>query len=243
VSLGRRFKKTTVGKSMFRVPRRTTPRERAAGHWANFFLHIYPVKVRKEEIRFSYSWLLGVASVTLFVSLVVSGIYLMFFYVPSPTTAYGNMQNLLTDVGFGQYIRNVHRWSAHLMVIAVAAHMARVFYRGAYKPPREFNWVIGVVLLMLTLLLSFTGYLLPWDQLAYWAVTVGTSIAAFVPFIGQWLQQALLGGPQVGSASLLRFYVLHVAVLPSLLVLILAIHLWRWRKDSTLDLQGGDTDG
>lgn len=231
-----RFRETTLGRSIIRNPDRVTTRDRAAGHWSNFFLHIYPVKVRREEVGFRYSWFLGVASFTLFVSLVVSGIYLMFFYVPSPATAYGNMQSLHTEVAFGQFIRNVHRWSAHLMVIAVAAHMARVFYRGAYKPPREYNWVIGVVLLVLTLLLSFTGYLLPWDQLAYWAVTVGTSMASYVPWIGSYVSDMLLGGSQVGASTLLRFYVLHVALLPALLVVLIAVHLWRWRKDTMLDL-------
>lgn len=236
MSWGRRFRESTVGRSMIRNPDRVTTRDRAAGHWSNFFLHIYPVKIRRKELYFRYSWYLGVISLTLFVSLVVSGIYLMFVYVPSPTTAYGDIQYLQTQVAFGQYIRNVHRWSAHLMVIAVAAHMARVFYRGAYKSPREFNWVIGVVLLVLTLLFSFTGYLLPWDQLAYWAVTVGTSMAAYVPLIGGWVSDMLLGGSQVGSATLLRFYVLHVALLPTLVVVLIAVHLWRWRKDSMLDL-------
>lgn len=125
------------------------------------------------------------------------------------------------------------------MVLAVAAHMARVFYRGAYKSPKEFNWVIGVVLLVLTLLLSFTGYLLPWDQLAYWAVTVGASMAGFVPLIGETIKGILLGGDTVGSATLLRFYVLHVAVLPLALVIVLTFHLWRWRKDSMLDTREG----
>lgn len=240
--LGDRFRRSAVGRSMLRQPDRKTARDRAAGHWANFFLHIYPVKVRREEVGFRYSWFLGVASVTLFASLVASGIYLMFFYVPSPGSAYGDIQFLQSEVGFGQFIRNVHRWSAHLMVVTVAAHMARVFYRGAYKPPREFNWVIGVVLLLLTLFLSFTGYLLPWDQLSYWAVTVGTSIAGFVPFVGRQVQQMLLGGPQVGSAALIRFYVLHVAVLPALVVVVLAVHLWRWRKDSMLDTERGSVD-
>jgi quinol-cytochrome oxidoreductase complex cytochrome b subunit len=125
------------------------------------------------------------------------------------------------------------------MVLVVAAHMARVFYRGAYKSPREFNWVIGVVLLVLTLLLSFTGYLLPWDQLAYWAVTVGASMAGFVPLFGETIKGILLGGDTVGSATLLRFYVLHVAVLPLAVVILLTFHLWRWRKDSMLDTKEG----
>jgi quinol-cytochrome oxidoreductase complex cytochrome b subunit len=120
--------------------------------------------------------------------------------------------------------------------------MARVFYRGAYKAPREFNWVIGVMLLLLTLLMSFTGYLLPWDQLAYWAVTVGTEMAAYVPIIGDQVKEVLLGGPTVDSSTLLRFYVLHVAVLPSLIIMLLMVHLWRWRKDAMFEQQVEDDD-
>ena len=237
-----RLRRTPVGRSIFRSPSRVTPRDRAAGHWSNFFLHIYPVKIRRRELGFRFSWYLGVISTVLLGSLIVSGVYLMFFYVPSPNQAYTDIQTIQTEVTFGQYIRNVHRWSAHLMVLAVAFHMARVFYRGAYKPPRQFNWVIGVILLILTLLLSFTGYLLPWDQLAFWAVTVGTEMASFVPFIGEPVKEMLLGGPVVGASTLLRFYVLHVAVLPSLIVLVLMVHLWRWRKDSMLDQEGSTTD-
>ena len=233
---------TTIGRSIFRSPRRVTPRDRAAGHWSNFFLHLYPVKMKRREIGFRYSWYLGVISTVLFVSLVASGIYLMFFYVPSPVSAYGDIQNIQTEVPFGQYVRNVHRWSAHLMVLAVAAHMARVFYRGAYKPPREFNWVIGVLLLIVTLLMSFTGYLLPWDQLAFWAVTVGTEMAGYVPIAGDQTKEILLGGPIVDSNTLLRFYVLHVAVLPLSMVLLLSIHMWRWRKDSMLAADAEDAD-
>ncbi len=231
-----RVRATPVARSIWRTPQKITPRDRAASHWSSFLLHIYPVKVRKAELGFKYSWYLGVISTVLLGSLVVSGVYLMFFYVPSPGTAYTNIQTLQTEVAFGQYMRNVHRWSAHLMVVAVAAHMAKVFYRGAYKPPREFNWVIGVMLLVLTLLMSFTGYLLPWDQLAFWAVTVGSEMAGYVPFIGGNVQSLLLGGPVVGSSTLLRFYVLHIAVLPSILIFVLMIHLWRWRKDSMLEL-------
>ena len=130
----------------------------------------------------------------LFGILVLTGVYLMFFYTPSVGSAYGDMQHLRTGVGFGQLVRNVHRWSAHLMVLAVFLHLVRTFFAGAYKKPREFNWVIGVVLLLLTLGLSFTGYLLPWDQLSYWAVTVGTNLVQYVPFLGQSLQNLLIGG-------------------------------------------------
>ncbi len=251
-----RLRRSTVGRSVFRSPPKVTPRDRAAAHWASFFLHIYPVKMRRREIAFRYSWYLGVISTVLLGSLVASGIYLMFFYVPSPNQAYTNIQTIQTDVTFGQYIRNVHRWSAHLMVLAVAAHMARVFYRGAYKAPRQFNWVIGVTLLVLTLLMSFTGYLLPWDQLAFWAVTVGTEMAGYVPVVGDSVKEMLLGGVLVSASTLLRFYVLHVVVLPTVIVVLLMVHLWRWRKDSMLDtdrpvvegtaqpeLEGSATDG
>ncbi len=231
-----RLRTSGVGRSIWRTPQKTTPRDTAAGHWSSFLLHIYPVKVRRAELGFKYSWYLGVISTVLFGSLVLSGVYLMFFYVPSPGSAYGNIQTIQTEVAFGQYIRNVHRWSAHLMVLAVAAHMAKVFYRGAYKPPRQFNWVIGVFLLIITLLMSFTGYLLPWDQLAFWAVTVGTEMAGYSPFVGPQVQGVLMGGEVVGSSTLLRFYVLHVAVLPTSLIFVLMIHLWRWRKDSMLEI-------
>ncbi len=239
-----RIRRSTIGSSFFRSPDRVTERDRAAGHWSNFLLHLYPVKVRKVEITFKYTAFLGVASIVLFGILTVSGIFLMFFYVPSPANAYGDIQTIQNEVAFGQFLRNSHRWAAHLMVLAVAAHLARVFYRGAYKPPKEFNWVVGVVLLVLTLLLSFTGYLLPWDQLAYWAVTVGTAMAAWVPLIGDQIKELMLGGPTVGSATLLRFYVLHVAVLPVALVSVLTLHIWRWRRDAmlTLDTKTGDTD-
>ncbi len=243
MTVGERVRQSTVGRSIWRSTDIATDRDRATRHWSSFLLHIYPVKVRREELRFRYSWFLGVISMVLFASLFVSGVYLMFFYVPSPATAYGDIENLQTEVAFGQFIRNVHRWSAHLMVVAVMAHMSRVFYRGAYKPPREFNWVIGVVLLVLTLLMSFTGYLLPWDQLAYWAITVGSSMAAFVPWVGDQAQQTLIGADQVGSDTLIRFYVLHVAVLPGLMTILIMFHLWRWRKDSTLSYSPrGDHD-
>jgi quinol-cytochrome oxidoreductase complex cytochrome b subunit len=153
-------------------------------------------------------------------------VYLMFFYTPAVGSAYGDMQRLKTGVGFGQLVRNVHRWSAHLMVLVVALHLVRTFFAGAYKKPREFNWVIGVILLVLTLGLSFTGYLLPWDQLSYWAVTV-----QYVPLFGSTLQDLLIGGNQIGQPTLLRFYALHVAVLPAVMVLVLCIHIWRVRKD------------
>ena len=202
---------------MFRHPQLDTPRGRALQGFSNFFLHIYPVKIPKRVLRIRYSFRLGFIAAVLFGILLVTGVYLMFVYTPSVGSAYGDMQRLKTGVGFGQLIRNVHRWAAHLMVLVVAAAPLR----GSSTPaptrgPREFNWVLGVMLLLLTLAFSFTGYLLPWDQLAYWAVTVGTNLVHYVPLIGGQLQDLLIGGHQIGQSTLLRFYALHVAVLPAL---------------------------
>jgi quinol-cytochrome oxidoreductase complex cytochrome b subunit len=127
------------------------------------------------------------------------------------------------------------------MVLAVILHMARVFYSGAYKPPRELNWLVGVALLLLTLGASFTGYLLPWDQLAYWAITVGTNIAGYAPGVGPMMRQLLLGGTEIGQNTLIRFYTLHIAVLPLLITLLVSIHLWRIRKDG--GLAANETEG
>jgi len=197
----------------------------------NFFLHLYPVKVPRKVLSFRSTGRLGFIATVLFTILFVSGTYLMFFYHPAVPQAYFDMHELHTSIAFGQFVRNVHRWSAHLMVLVVFVHMMRVFYSGAYKAPRQFNWLVGVGLLLLTLLLSFTGYLLPWDQLAFWAITVGTNIAGYVPIIGDTARQMLLGGLDVGGAALLRFYVLHIYVLPGLVVLLLGVHIWRVRKD------------
>jgi cytochrome b-561 len=226
-----RIKRSDAYRSMFRHAQLDTPRGRALQSFSNFFLHLYPVKIPKRVLRNRYSYRLGFIAAVLFGILLVTGIYLMFVYTPSVGSAYGDMQRLKTGVGFGQLIRNIHRWAAHLMVLVVFLHLVRVFYAGAYKAPREFNWVIGVMLLLLTLAFSFTGYLLPWDQLAYWAVTVGTGLVHYIPLIGGKTQDLLIGGPQVGQSTLLRFYALHVAVLPMFLVLMLAVHIWRVRKD------------
>lgn len=166
--------------------------------------------------------------------LVLTGVWLMFFYVPSVDQAYTDIQNLETEVTFGALMRAIHRWAGHLMVLTVFLHMCRVFFTGAYKHPREFNWVIGVVLWVVTLLLSFTGYLLPWDQLSYWAVTVGTNMVGSFPVIGEDIRVLLLGAKEVGPDALIRFYALHIAVLPLVMTTLIGIHFWRIRKDGGL---------
>jgi quinol-cytochrome oxidoreductase complex cytochrome b subunit len=220
--------------SIFRNPLPATDLERSSTSFTNFFLHIHPVKVHKNTLRPAYTLGLGLISMFLFLILVVTGILLMFYYVPSTSQAYDRMLDLRGTVAFGIFLRNMHRWSAHGMVAIVFLHLCRVFFTGAYKKPREFNWVIGVVLLLLTLFMSFTGYLLPWDQLAFWAITVGTAIAGYAPVIGNEIKFLLLGDATVGQEALLRFYVLHVAVLPAILTLFIAIHFWRIRKDGGL---------
>jgi quinol-cytochrome oxidoreductase complex cytochrome b subunit len=225
---------SNVWSSIFRNPLPSTDLERASTSFTNFFLHIHPVKVHKNTLRPLYTLGLGLISLFLFFILAATGILLMFYYVPSTTQAYDRMLDLRGTVAFGIFLRNMHRWSAHGMVAIVFLHMCRVFLTGAYKKPREFNWVLGVGLLLVTLFLSFTGYLLPWDQLAFWAITVGSSIAGYAPLVGQQMKFVLLGDTTVGQEALLRFYVLHVAVLPVVMVLLMAIHFWRIRKDGGL---------
>jgi quinol-cytochrome oxidoreductase complex cytochrome b subunit len=237
------FERTRVGRSIFRVGLPQSNLERAQAMVSSFLLHIQPAKVNRHSLRASYSFGLGLISLYLFLILIVTGVLLMFYYVPSTEQAYNNMKDLQFVVSVGLVMRNMHRWAAHLMVIFVLLHMCRVFYTGAYKRPREFNWVLGVGLFLLTLSLSFTGYLLPWDQLAFWAITVGTNIAAYAPYIGPKLKYLMLGGNVVGQEALIRFYALHVIVLPAVAGFMIAVHLWRVRKDGGLSRpdEPGDT--
>ena len=207
---------------------------------SNFLLHWFPAKVYKPSLNWTYSFWLGTVSAALFFLLILSGLPLLFLYVPSVERAYASVKDIEYVVTFGWWIRAVHRISAHLMVVAAALHLVRVFLTGAYKngtgrgQRREWNWVIGVVLLLLTLFLSFTGYLLPWDQLAFWAVTVGTNIASSIPYVGAGVRELMIGGREIEQATLIRFYVLHCILLPGGLGLLFAYHMWRVRKDGGL---------
>lgn len=223
-----------------------TERERSEAFFNSFLLHIQPAKIEKSALRFNYTFGLGLISFYLFLILTISGILLMFFYVPATDQAYNRMYDLRSSVSYGAVLRGMHFWSANAMIGSVFFHLCRVFYTGAYKPPREFNWVIGVLLFVLTLILGFTGYLLPWDQLAFWAITVGGNIAGKANYIsdhlalipgfpdlklGDFTKNLLLGSDVVGQEALLRFYVLHVALLPSILFFLIIMHFWRIRKD------------
>lgn len=233
-----------IWRSMFRGGVwKDTPRDRAQHILGNVWLHLHPSRLRKNGLKWTYTFGLGGLSFFLFLILTVTGILLMFYYRPSVELAYRDMKDLEFAVSMGSFIRAMHRWAAHSMVLIVILHMIRVFLTGSYKTPREFNWVIGVVLLVLTLLLSFTGYLLPWDQLALWAVTVGTNMAAASPGLGAEgpfamlsrnndVRFVLLGGTTVGPNTLLRFYVLHCVFVPVVAGALMIVHFWRVRKDT-----------
>ena len=220
-------------KSLFRVGIPNTNRKRVLAMLGNVVLHLHPVKTRKSGVKMRYTWCAGGVTFFLFLVLTFTGLLLMFYYRPTVEYAFVDILDLREQVPFG-IMREVHRWGAHAMVITVWIHMFRVFMTGSYKPPREFNWVIGVILLTLTLLLSFTGYLLPWDQLALWAVTVGTNMMGYTPVFGSQIKFVLLGGVEIGPNTLLRWYVLHVLMLPFVIVIFMAIHFWRVRKDGGL---------
>jgi quinol-cytochrome oxidoreductase complex cytochrome b subunit len=233
-SLLDKIRQSSLWQSIFRQGYPSTDENRALVMFNTFFLHIHPVKVNKHSLKISYTWGLGVITFFLFLVLVVTGAWLMFFYVPSVERAYADMQNLETTVTFGMLMRSMHRWAAHLMVVTVFLHLCRVFFTGGYKHPREFNWVIGVLLWVITLLLSFTGYLLPWDQLSYWAITVSTNIVGAFPVIGETIRFILLGSSEAGPEALIRFYTLHIAVLPVVMTILIGVHFWRIRKDGGL---------
>ncbi len=232
-------------RSVFRHGYVDSARNRALQVTSNAFLHLHPISIPASAAKVHFTFCLGGLTFFLFLIETVTGVLLMFYYRPVPDYAYMDMKTLEHAVLFGMVLRNLHRWGAHLMVIAVMLHMLRVFLTGSYRPPREFNWVVGVQLLVLTLLLSFTGYLLPWDQLAFWAVTVGTNMAAATPFVGAEgpfhglldvgllndVRFLLLGDTKVGAPALLRFYVMHCVALPLAAVVLMLVHFWRVRKD------------
>lgn len=212
----------------------------------NFFLHIHASRVHIHSMKPTFTFGLGIILGFLFLLMLFTGVILMVYYTPSVDSAYQSVKDITTVVPGGRIIRNMHRWASQGMVIFVFLHLLRVFYTGSYLGNRSLNWVIGVVLLVLTLMSNFSGYLLPWDQLAYWAVTIGSNIAAsareltdllgissaFDP--GGFMKKLLIGGETVGQAALSRFFALHVIFLPLSLLILLGIHFWRIRKDGGL---------
>jgi quinol-cytochrome oxidoreductase complex cytochrome b subunit len=197
----------------------------------SLILHLHPSTLPQKTLRLNLTWGLGGMAAILMTILLVTGVMLMFVYTPSPEQAYDDILNLQTNVWFGQLVRNLHHWSGNAMIVIVVLHMLRVFFTGGFRHPREFNWLLGLALLLLTVAANFTGYLLPWDQLAYWAITVGTGLVEYIPVVGRWIQTVILGGPEVGAATLLNFYGLHIALIPLALLALMSFHFWRVRKD------------
>ena len=187
---------------------------------------IYATVLDRKVPKVNWWFTLGSASLFLFLLQGITGIMLTVYYIPSPDHAYDSIQFIMTGVSFGWLIRGIHHWGASLMVLIVFFHMLRTYFFGAYKYPREFTWVTGVLLLLLTLGMGFTGYLLPWNQRAYWATTVATSIAGTVPFLGNFINQALRGGMDLSAVTLARFFSVHIWWFPAMIGALIGVHLY-----------------
>lgn len=232
--------------SFLRTGRITSDKARTAVIFNNFFLHIQGVKTHINTLRPAYTLGMGLISFFLLVIVTISGIFLMIYYNPSIENAYNTMKDIIYVVSGGELMRNIHKWSGEGMIIFVLLHMARVFYTNSYKTGREFNWVVGIVLLILTFLLNLSGYMLPWDQLSYWALVIVaniiqspkelTDMLGITKYfdIGGFMKELLLGGLVPGKESLTRVYLLHIVLLPLFLFVFLGVHFWRIRKDGGL---------
>ena len=186
----------------------------------------YDAILDREVPKVNWWFTLGSATLFLATTQAITGIFLSVYYVPHPEQAYDSINFIMNDVSFGWLIRGIHHWGATLMVIIVFLHMLRTFFYAAYKYPRELTWITGVLLLLVTLGFGFTGYLLPWNQRAYWATTVGTSIAETVPFLGPFINQVLRGGTELSTLTLTRFFSAHIWMLPAALAALIGIHLY-----------------
>ena len=187
---------------------------------------IYSVVLDRKVPKVNWFFTLGSASLFLAVMQFITGMLLTFYYVPSPESAYDSIQDIMTSVPFGWLIRGLHHWGASLMVVVVFLHMLRTFVFAAYKYPRELTWITGVVLLLMVLGMGFTGYLLPWNQRSYWATTVGTAIAGTVPFLGNFITQALRGGTDLSGVTLVRFFSLHIWWIPAIVAATIGAHMY-----------------
>jgi len=199
--------------------------------------------VTEKTLRFTLSFSLGGIAVMLVTLQLFTGILLKFAYEPLPTRAYDSLIHLQAQFLFGQFIRNIHFWSANFLVGVIFLHSLRVFFTGAFRPPRRVNWIVGLSLFGLVLAANLTGYLLPWDQLAYWATTICLGMLEYIPAFGSLLQHWIMGGPQIGAATLRKFFALHTAVLPAAIVALMAFHFWRVRKAGGLVVPRSPNDG
>jgi quinol-cytochrome oxidoreductase complex cytochrome b subunit len=223
---------TRIRRSIWRQSWPEDDRDRKRLTLNDLILHLHAPTFPERSLKLTYTFALGGLSIMLFLVLAVTGTLLMFAYTPTPEAAYNAMQRLASEVWMGQFVRNLHHWSANMMLVLAALHMLRIFYTAAFHHPRQFNWLLGWFLLILVALSNFTGYLMPWDQLSYWAVTIGTSLITYIPGIGPGLSSAILGGPEVGAATLKNFFALHVIVFPMMIAITVAYHIWRVRKDT-----------
>lgn len=238
-------------RKIFRTGLPHTPAEELQVVRRTVFLHLHPMRISADRMKIRFTWCLGGLTFLLFLVTVITGALLMIYYRPTLENAYGDVLDLRYAVFLGGFLRNVHRWAGHGIVITVVLHMLRVFFTGSYKPPREYNWIVGVCLLLIVFAFAFTGYLLPWDQISYWGTRVGTNLLHSVPFFGadgpfsnvlglshdRDLAVLLLGDSDLGPRALIRFYSLHVFILPLLAVIFLMVHFWRVRKDGKLALR------
>jgi quinol-cytochrome oxidoreductase complex cytochrome b subunit len=205
-------------------------RERRRAVVETLLLHIHPPTVPARALRFTNTWGLGGMGLVLLVLLAGTGAMLMLAYRPNPAEAYTSVRVLIREPGFGPFVRNIHAWSANLLLVVAFLHLLRVFFTSAFHGPRQFNWVIGLLLLCCAMAANFTGYLLPWDQLSYWAITIVTGMLAYVPLAGPWLQELARGGEELGAVALNNFYTLHTTIIPVLFLLLLPWHFFRVRK-------------
>ena len=219
------------------------PNPRYKVHTTSFLFHIRPRYYEKGSTIFTHTFRLGFFTAFFFAVEVITGLILMVYYTPSPADAYNSILKLMTNVPFGRMLRDIHRLGAEGMVIFTALHMLRTFLTGSYKKERSFTWLTGVVLLGITLFLSFSGYLLPWDQLAYWAVTIGTSMAEAAPLIGNEVNLILRGAPDIAANGLLRFYLLHVVLLPFAAILVISIHYYKVSREHGISLPAKYIEG
>jgi quinol-cytochrome oxidoreductase complex cytochrome b subunit len=205
-------------------------RERYRQLFNSLLLHFRPQTVPRRTLRFTLTWGLGGMALVLVIMLSATGVMLKFAYQPVPDRAYESIVRLQNTVYFGQLIRNLHHWCGNALLLVVLLHFLRVFFSGAFHPPRQFNWVIGLAMFLLVLGSNFTGYLLPWDQLAFWAVTICTGMLEYIPGIGIGLRRLIRGGTDIGPATLSIFFAIHTAIIPAGLIILMPFHFWRIRK-------------
>ena len=210
--------------------------------FSGIILHLHPKFINEEALSFTRTFGLGGMAALLIVLLFITGILLRFYYEPFPQKAYNSIVILQNDVLFGQLIRNIHHWCGVFLVIISFLHLLRVFFTGGFQSSRKINWIIGLVVFVFIISSNFTGYLLPWDQLAYWAVTVGTSLLHYIPFIGDSIRKFILAGDEVNANTLLIFFNFHTAVFPISILLLMAYHFWRVRKGGGIMLPKNDDE-